>query len=186
VLLLLPLIVSSVSIPGGATVLPERSRTISFSSGSTSLTKLDALPGYRLTFKSRQTEREQNLHIPFPVYRFDVGDVNNDGNTDILLGVSKTTHFDPVVRRRLFVYRTGAGGLQPLWLGSRVCLALVDFRCIRHRAMTMVMTIEQEQDGQYCNGLYKWHDFGFELVQFINRETDYATARKNFDGPGSP
>jgi hypothetical protein len=176
---------STLSLSGGTTPSLEKRRTIRFSTGSATLQKLNAVPGYRLSFASDRSGREYSLHIPYPVYRFDIGDVNNDGNPDILLGVVKSTHFDPVVRRRLFLYKTGARGIQPLWLGSRVCLPLVDFRCVRQGTVSRVMTIEQDSNGRYCNGFYKWHDFGLELVHYTNRKTDYDTARHYFESQSS-
>ena len=40
--------------------------------------------------------------LPFPVYRFQVADVNGDGSPDAIVGVVKPTRHDPEVRRRVF------------------------------------------------------------------------------------
>lgn len=154
---------------------------ILYPSGRALLEKLHALPGYKLSVKTDGKDASIDLHVPFPVYRFDAGDVNNDGNIDILLGVIKPTHFDPENRRRLFIFQIDRERLAPLWLGSRVCLELMDFHCIRQGTITMILTIERDKRGTFCNGLYRWQDFGLELVRYSNNEASYDTAQKYFD-----
>lgn len=154
---------------------------IVFSSGNASLEKLSALPGYRLTVTASGHSSPLQLHVPYPVYRLDAGDVNNDGSTDILVGVIKSTHFDPEFKRRLFVYRITEEGIAPLWLGSRVCRELVDFRSLREGTATQVLTIERDKQGMYCNGLYVWQDFGLTLIRYSNNSVSYDTAREHFD-----
>ena len=57
--------------------------------------------------------------LRFPVYRFCTGDMDGDSVVDAVVGVEKPTRFDPVVRRRVFMFRNIGGKVRPLWMGSR-------------------------------------------------------------------
>jgi poly-gamma-glutamate synthesis protein (capsule biosynthesis protein) len=149
--------------------------------GTVSLIKLSGLPGYKLRLTDAKTQATDDLYVPYPIYRFETGDINNDGRTDILLGVIKSTHFDPVVRNRLFFFRIDSSRLSPLWLGSRVCLSLVDFRPVKKRGGNRVMTIEKDQNGLYRNGLYQWDNFGLKLIGYKNENSNESTAYAYFN-----
>ncbi len=149
--------------------------------GDVSLEKLHAMAGYRLTLKTPGRNPSTGLHIPFPVYRLDAGDVRNDGTFAVLLGVVKPTHFDPEVKRRLFILQCTSSGFRPLWLGSRVCRTLVDFHTVHEGNTTYILTIEQDRHRAFCNGLYRWQGFGLELISYTNQNTDYDTALAYFD-----
>jgi hypothetical protein len=149
--------------------------------GRVALEKLHAMPGYRLTLNAPGRIPSAGLHIPFPVYRLDAGDIRNDGTIDVLLGVIKSTHFDPEVKRRLFILQCSSSGFSPVWLGSRVCRNLVDFHTVREGERTCIMTIEQNRHHAFCNGLYRWQGFGLELISYTNEHTDYDTVLAYFD-----
>jgi hypothetical protein len=183
------LLLAASPIPVGAGKIarePRRTDVIALPSGTASLEPLATLPGYRLSVTTHQGAHAFRHHIPYPVYRFDAADVNNDGSTDILVGVIKKTHFDPVERRRLFIYRITGDGIVPLWLGSRVCMELVDFRATREGNETRVLTIERTKQGAYCNGLYTWHGFGLELIRYSTISVSYDTALAYFDHARDP
>lgn len=147
-----------------------------FFNGVATLQKLNYSKGYRLSIMSSDKRNSDELHVPYPVYRFEIGDLNHDGKTDILLGVIKSTHFDPKVTKRLFALRIDSGQIRPLWLGSKVCQNLVDFKVIDAMGKTSILTIEQSNEGTFSNGLYEWEDFGLRLVRYINENLNYAQA----------
>ena len=66
--------------------------------------------------------------LPYPTYAFATADVDGDGLVDALVGVIKPTRFDPRNAPRLFVFRNVHGRIRPLWLGSRLCGELHNFR----------------------------------------------------------
>lgn len=151
-----------------------------FFSGTASLLKLTHLPGYKLTVSDTRTKIKADLHVKYPVYRFDKADINGDGKTDLLLGVIKQTHFEPVLDKRLYILQIDSGRIRPLWLGSRVCLKLIDFKPIQHKGKSQVVTIEQDQKGLYCNGFYEWQNFGLRLLTYKNKQSDYTSADNFF------
>ena len=115
--------------------------------------------------------------LPYPVYRFATGDVDGDGSVDALVGVIKTTRFDPVARRRLFIFKLTEGKVRPLWLGSRLGGLLCDFRWLDGR----VRSLEASADSLYSVSLWHWKDFGLEFERFIVHRTAKKTAVKCFE-----
>ena len=127
------------------------------------------------------------LPLGFPVYRLAQGDVDNDGQPDLLVGPLKRTPLDSVVRRRLFVYSIdSAGRLQPRWRGSRLMFRLLYFRAITRAGGTYVLSLEQEPGGSYCVGRYVWQGFGLALDGFVARRLSRAAAYGAFVRAGPP
>ena len=121
------------------------------------------------------------LALGAAVYRLTQGDVDNDGQPDLLVGPVKRTPLDSVVRRRLFVYSLdSAGRLVPRWRGSRLMYKLLYFKTIRQKKRTYALTIEQELDGRYCIGQYYWQGFGLVLGRFRARRLARAAAYRAF------
>lgn len=115
--------------------------------------------------------------LPYPVYRFDYGDVTGDGNPEIAVGVIKPTRFDPKPSKRLFLYRVANGiYIRPLWLGSRVAQPLEDFRIIRSQTPALIRTMERERSGCFLVAEYRWRGFGLEFQRYLQREMKQADA----------
>lgn len=113
--------------------------------------------------------------VDYPVYRFEMGDVNGDGKTDAILGVVKSTRYDPVVRRRVFLFKNYKGHVRPLWLGSRLGNPIVDFHFLAHEGILRVM--EREQDGSFLVADYRWQSFGMQFVRYLLRHASESEAR---------
>jgi hypothetical protein len=109
--------------------------------------------------------------LEYPVYRFDYGVIREGGQTDIAVGVSKPTRFDPKPDKRLFLFRiTDDYYIRPLWLGSRVAQPLVDFRLANKEGKGYVRTIEKEKSGAYLVAAYRWQGFGLTFAGYEARE----------------
>lgn len=103
-------------------------------------------------------------NLPYPVYRFDYGDITGDGNPEIIVGVIKPTRFDPKPYKRLFIYRiANEAYIRPLWLGSRVAQPLEDFRIIHTKNIAQIRTMERERSGNFLIAEYKWKGFGLDF-----------------------
>ena len=99
--------------------------------------------------------------LPYPVYRFECGDLTGDGRPEIAVGVIKPTRHFPHPERRLFLFKLYKGKLiRPLWLGSRVARPLVDFRLVRDSVPARILTTERRPDGTLVQGLYRQQGFG--------------------------
>jgi hypothetical protein len=149
--------------------------------GDVSLEKLKELEGYRLKIEDTINGRHDELHLKYPVYRFECADINSDGNTDILAGVVKSTHFEPELDRRLFIFRIDSTQIRPLWLGSKLCFQLVDFRCVNDDNKSYIISLEKTDKELYCIGKYKWQNFGLQLIAYHYSDLDYKTALTRFE-----
>ncbi|AMR27133.1 hypothetical protein A0257_08435 [Hymenobacter psoromatis] len=150
--------------------------------GRRSAVRLRYLPHWRQYQLLAQTDGEvDRLPLGFPIYRLTLGDVDNDGQPDVLIGPVKRTPLDSVVRRRLFVYALdSAGRWRPRWRGSQLLFNIVYFKAIREQGRTFVQTIEQEPDSSYCIGQYYWQGFGLVLDKFVARRLGRAAAYRTF------
>jgi hypothetical protein len=120
----------------------------------------------------------RDFRIPFPVYQMQFGDLNRNRAPDLLLGVEKATPFDPVLRRRLFIYELRGNRFQKLWEGSRLVHPLADFRIVQDHDPPLVHSMEYEKNGLYLVGRYRLANFGLELIDYLARDLDSLEAAK--------
>jgi hypothetical protein len=133
--------------------------------------------GFRILLRTPDGEVTDQTLFQYEPYRFDTADVDRDGQTEVLLGLSKATRFDPHIRKRLFILRIDENHLRPLWLGSKVCRELVDFRAVENGT---IRTLERTSSGNYAIGKYFWESFGLTLEQYTHNEINYDQARQIF------
>lgn len=159
--------------------LPHRQEialnTTSFN-GKVVLESLQVNKGFRLTLYKESTISDQTI-FKHRYYKLDTADVDHDGSTEILVGIVKPTEFDPVEKKRLFILRVDDGQLRPLWLGSKVCQELIDFRTLGNG---IVQTFERTKDGNYAVGNYQWQSFGLALINYKHNEILFDDARTFF------
>ncbi|MEN9443747.1 MAG: hypothetical protein RIS47_637 [Bacteroidota bacterium] len=118
--------------------------------------------------------------LPYPVYQFQLGDIDQDGSTDILVGVVKRTHFDTLVRKRLFIFKNFEGYIRPLWMGSGLGQPISDFRFLQTSQGARIRSIERERNGKFLLAEYKWAQFGLDFTKYIVRNTDSIKALQIF------
>ena len=117
----------------------------------------------------RDGEELSSWKLPYPVYRFDWGDVNADGIPEIAVGVIKPTRFFPQPAKRLFLFKLYRGKLiRPLWLGSRVAHELVDFRIQRDSVPALIVTTERLANDSIVSVVYRQQGFGIKFSKTIS------------------
>jgi hypothetical protein len=114
--------------------------------------------------------------LPYPVYQFQVGDIDNNGVVDMMVGVIKTTRFDSTLSKRLFIFQNYEGFVRPLWLGSRLGQPLVDFRFVETQEGPRIRSIEKEKSGLYLVSEYRWRSFGLDFTRYIKQEINFNEA----------
>lgn len=131
---------------------------------------------YYIQIKTDSTINQWEL--PYPVYQFQIGDIDNDGVDDIMVGVTKTTRFDSTMSKRLFIFQNYDDLVRPLWLGSRLGQPLVDFQYIVVDEGPRLRSIEKENNGKYLVAEYRWRSFGLDFTRYLKREVDLEEAYK--------
>ena len=121
--------------------------------------------------------------LPYPVYRFQTGDIDGDGREDAIVGVVKSTRFYPEKGRRLFIFKLVESEkktmvVRPLWLGSRLGGRLQDFRYI---ADGYLRCLESTDNGRWVVAEYRWGRFGMTFDHYLVKGTDKKTALKHFN-----
>jgi hypothetical protein len=101
--------------------------------------------------------------LQFPVYQLQVGDVDGDGKPEALVGVVKTTRYDPVEAKRLFIFKNHHGRIRAQWMGSRLGGRLIDFRIKEGK----VLSLQATDNGRYAVVEHHWRDFGLGFTRFI-------------------
>ncbi len=113
----------------------------------------------------RGGEELSSWELPYPVYRFDWGDVNADGIPEIAVGVIKSTRFFPQPDKRLFLFKLYRGKhIRPLWLGSHVAYELIDFRIERDSVPALILTTERLSNDSIVHALYRQKGFGIQYL----------------------
>jgi hypothetical protein len=114
--------------------------------------------------------------LPYPVYRLIQADIDDDGVDEFIVGASRITILDSVVRKRINIWKVGKKTIVPLWLGSKMPHPVVDFNVIRLPAKTFLRTIEIESNGLFLVAEYEWHSFGLKFKSYIKRQVDFNEA----------
>lgn len=115
-----------------------------------------------------------DFRLPYPVYQFQTGDVDGDGNIDAMVGVIKSTRFYSTKSRRIFIFKQINNKARPMWMGSKLGGILEDFRFTDGK----IRALESTTDSLYVVTDYKWGGFGMAFDHHIIKGTDLQTAIK--------
>lgn len=121
--------------------------------------------------------RLNDWRLPYPVYQYQEGDIDGDGQVDAMVGVVKPTRFYPERGRRLFIFKQVNGKVRPMWMGSKLGGILRDFRYVEGGS---IRSLEMTADSLYVVADYRWAGFGMAFERFIIKGTDEETAIKYF------
>lgn len=117
-------------------------------------------------------EKSDSMKLPWPVYRLDTGDLTGNGMPEIVIGVTKGSHYWPTPARRLFIYQLIDGyRIRPLWLGSRVGWPLQDFTICHDSIPARIITTELNADSVLLHGQYRHKGFGLTFEKYLSETT---------------
>jgi hypothetical protein len=162
--------------------------SFSFQTGSSQIhVRLEALGRninriHILTINNKEIVNSRAALLPWPVYQFQMGDIDGDNVTDLFVGVIKSCKYDPVVRRRLFAYEVIDGDLRPKWLGTHIAYDIKEFRTVSIDGRTYIRALEKDESGIYHIMTYAWTSFGPRIKHNEERGKDYDEAFKIFNG----
>jgi len=118
---------------------------------------------------SRETGRKERVlwrQRKLNPWKLDIGDVDGDAKSEVVVGVWKKSRYDPVFAKRVFVYSWNGKRLLPKWLGSRLSRRFTDFvLCpLDGDGKTELVAMEEApRAGKYLT-VYRWNAFGFDWV----------------------
>jgi hypothetical protein len=144
--------------------------------GSVIVEKVEKIDKYRITIFDSITCRSDHIYTPYDVFEMETGDVNHDGRTDICIGIVKPTPFDPVLKKRLFIFQIDRDYIRPLWLSSRLVRPLEEFAVLSDKEGCRIRTIERENPGTFCISEYKWASFGLTFIKNLSDSLNYPEA----------
>lgn len=160
---------------------PPFSKTININDSSfkgiVHVEKIEKLNKYRVNIENRLTGGTDKIYTPYEIYAMETGDINNDGRTDICIGIIKPTPFDSLLKKRLFIFQIDNDFIRPLWLGSRLVHPLEEFAVqINEENKFIIKTIERQGQKTYCINEYRWQSFGMTFITENEKMLSYPDA----------
>ncbi len=118
--------------------------------------------GHKLTlFKNGLAQK--SLSLNGELSEMTIGDINNDDEQEILLGITKKVNFDQRNRKRLNIFKVENGGIQVVWLGTHFLHNLQSFSIAQEENVNYLQTLEKDTLNNVKKGIYEWDEFGFAL-----------------------
>lgn len=148
-----------------------------FFKGRVIVEKIEKLDKYRIAIFDSLTGLSDRIYTPYEVFEMETGDVNHDGRTDICIGIIKPTPFDPVFKKRLFIFQIDRDYIRPLWLSSRLVRPLETFAVLTNDEGCRIRTIEKENSEMFCINEYKWESFGMTFIKTRNDSLNHSDAQ---------
>ena len=146
--------------------------------GTVIVEKIEKLDKYRISIFDSITRGSDLIYTPYEVFEMETGDVNMDGRTDICIGIIKPTPFDPVLKKRLFIFQIDRDYIRPLWLSSRLVNPLEEFKVCKKKGDCTIKAMERQNKGMYCIHEYRWESFGMSFIKTLNDSLSYSRAQE--------
>ncbi|HVU98733.1 MAG TPA: hypothetical protein VHE34_26100 [Puia sp.] len=145
--------------------------------GTVMVERMDKLDKYSISIFDSLTGGSDRIYTPYAIFEMETGDVNHDGRTDICIGIIKPTPFDPVLKKRLFIFQIDRDYIRPLWLSSRLVRPLEEFAVVGSGEGFRIRTMEREKADLFCINEYEWESFGMTYIKTRNDSLDYTDAK---------
>lgn len=132
---------------------------------------------YQISIENQKHVEIDRIFTPYTIFQMETGDVNNDGKTDICIGIIKPTPFDSVLKKRLFIFQIDRNYIRPLWLSSRLAHPFEKCSISKDKNnKTIVRTIERQNKKLYCISEYEWGVFGLTFKKISADSLSYSEA----------
>jgi len=103
-----------------------------------------------------------------------IGDLNNDGRNEVVVGVWKKVRLEKRFRKRLFIYTINKEGLKPIWLSSLLSSPFYDFEIwdIDNDKRDDVITLELQKNGLKRICVYSICSFGLKFMKILQKDVN--------------
>lgn len=118
----------------------------------------------------------QRTTMPHPVHSLELGDLDGDGNVDVLVGVTKSNRHDPEMRRRIQVWTRGEDRLRPVWLGTKLVAELRECRIAARQDGRKDLFSLETRGKDWLVARLKWSGFGFVMDSTLVDGADSSRA----------
>lgn len=108
-------------------------------------------------------------------WKIEACNLDNDGETDVFIGVYKDTLFYKGLSKRPFFYTWDGRSLNKKWLGSFFTdweLVDISFGDYLNTGYDVAAVLEKGKNEKYRIGIYNFVGFGFEHMKTINIDND--------------
>lgn len=107
------------------------------------------------------------------------GDVDGDGQAEVVFAVYKKARFHPVLANRPFVFEWDGRRFIAKWLGSRLSQPFLDLalKDLNADGVCEIVALEQQRDGSQRIMSYRWNGFGFTTEREIARDLHASSLR---------
>ncbi len=143
-----------------------------FYKGNVVVEKIEKLNKYKISIFNTLTGKGDRIFTPYEIFQMNIGDVNHDGKVDICIGIIKPTPFDPILKKRLFIFQIDRDYIRPLWLSSRLVKPLEEFIVCYQNNKYTIKTIEKMNNYLFCINEYRWESFG---MSYFKKHCDSLT-----------
>lgn len=149
----------------------------------TSSVQVQVLPAnkaYVMELKDKRNNILDRLMFNKHIFKICSGDVNGDGNDELLVGIIKKTKFDPIDKKRILIFYIDSVKLRPLFLSSKLRNEIIDFG-LQKNSSGKIVTIEVLREGNYSIGSYKWQKFGLLFTGYKGKHESLTDCKKEFN-----
>lgn len=130
---------------------------------------------YKINYQNNDIKVEEFYRNDFTIVKpwmIDAGNMDDDEDNDVFVGVYKNTVFHKEIRNRPFFFSWNGEFLYKKWTGSYfskndlIDIAFVDYF---NKNNDEIAVLEKDEEGRYIVSLYSWLEFGFIKIA----ESDY-------------
>ena len=132
---------------------------------------------YVLHTIDKKTGKKNSLVIHHAIYTLQSGDINNDGKTDICIGISTPKDSKEGTSKTFFVFEIEHGHIRPLLTQTFLHKPLESFKVFYHNQKSTIRTIEKDTETTYAVGEYEWVDTKLSLLSYKGVQLSLEKAR---------
>ncbi|MBI5555787.1 MAG: CapA family protein [Elusimicrobia bacterium] len=109
-----------------------------------------------------------DAHNYYNPWKIRAGDVDGDGEQDLIVGVWKATKYFPQIENHIFVYNRFDDYIYPKWLGSKLGPSFSDFEIlnVNNDAKDDLVTYASGQNNEKGPLAFTWDGFGFKEIKY--------------------